>query len=944
MKRKVAASIEDIDKAFKAFFKGGPTPDPFVDVTHYFQSKEFEMTLSDFLKYPKYEVSKIFYKEYASLLPPSNTIFYLHDSDTLDEMRGSIYQPLLLLKNLHIKFSAGLVEDILDPKNFLEADNRALLVHNVRYCHIHLSINYIAVIVKSWSRSRILSMTKVNTLIQSVDTMWGAREDAYLALAYALRDYYDAEDKQRLAKIFPAFFRDRAANIITGEDSSTNLNSVITLLTESKSLSAILKNRKSLETLWSDYAAMPESDVNKLCDATTEAVIRLGFKNAKILFDIPKNVPVQYLCVSRILKRFAHAHDVKEFQYLYKIFSTIKPFHEMYYLEYEDKLLVTKAALRCGVDLATLDPGLVRNLSEKDATAELNKYLDKGIVEAADLVLKHSSNVNWPKVDASVKDRLIKMLWPTMSSPKLDNKLVICFRMLINDVSVFDSTAVYHASDIPGFKDDGSFACVCTFLFMHYYIADIQELITKYAKEIKEFGSRIPSEIIKDCTSSGLLTPDNFKEEDLVYFLSLKDELFGADALGSAKARYVIDNIDTLQDKIPNLARFYRSTKLGFFPYLSRKNVFRFFQEAKNLYKEDYFSFHVRENDYSNLLNSIRSLVDVEFLAGLSNFGVTNMDKCLKDNIDFVAKKSLASKEDVEHVLLNQVITGFQPGRLEMHPYMVDLDQLKRLAPITLKELDTKHPATYSRVKDIPGVKAIGKRDVITKEMVQSIQDALPKDNYTTSPAEWTGAQRSLENRNKQHVIKIRASDAFLEYLDTHAMRETFHEVLDSISHSHPRGTDVLGWVRADISHRDDNGDYSLLIDEIQSDIPSNCDRAIRLLHKDKEFDDNTANNVKKLEKLKEMVEKDFYDLGMQAASAYAKENNCKYLYYHTYEGGRNLKNNGTPPRSVYTDIPKRHHFKEVPKGDNPFHFNEIMFKREARLRILKAARRLLTT
>ncbi len=71
----------------------------------------------------------------------------------------------------------------------------------------------------------------------------------------------------------------------------------------------------------------------------------------------------------------------------------------------------------------------------------------------------------------------------------------------------------------------------------------------------------------------------------------------------------------------------------------------------------------------------------------------------------------------------------------------------------------------------------------------------------------------------------------------------------------------------------------------------------------------------------------DFPDIATKAVSQFAKKNNFKKLYWHTYESGMKLKNN-EPPKSLYEKTPKDNFFK--PTEEKPFGLDGQFFERKA--------------
>ena len=73
---------------------------------------------------------------------------------------------------------------------------------------------------------------------------------------------------------------------------------------------------------------------------------------------------------------------------------------------------------------------------------------------------------------------------------------------------------------------------------------------------------------------------------------------------------------------------------------------------------------------------------------------------------------------------------------------------------------------------------------------------------------------------------------------------------------------------------------------------------------------------------------KDYNNIAAQAASNFAKQNGIKRLFWHTYEGGKALKNNA-PPKSIYDQVPTENFYK--PTENKPFDLEQKFFEKEAK-------------
>jgi len=84
----------------------------------------------------------------------------------------------------------------------------------------------------------------------------------------------------------------------------------------------------------------------------------------------------------------------------------------------------------------------------------------------------------------------------------------------------------------------------------------------------------------------------------------------------------------------------------------------------------------------------------------------------------------------------------------------------------------------------------------------------------------------------------------------------------------------------------------------------------------------------------------DFPNIASQAVSRFAKRNNFKKIFWHTYESGMALKQN-EPPKSLYDKTPKENFF--TPSENKPFGLEGQFFEKEAKkaTELYKTARKL---
>lgn len=132
------------------------------------------------------------------------------------------------------------------------------------------------------------------------------------------------------------------------------------------------------------------------------------------------------------------------------------------------------------------------------------------------------------------------------------------------------------------------------------------------------------------------------------------------------------------------------------------------------------------------------------------------------------------------------------------------------------------------------------------------------------------------------------------------------------------------------------NGEY-ILVDEIQSDhlnsahtlktsMTSEAHKVAATIKANFNLNDEQFKNV--LNEYYNLL-KDFPQIANQAITKFAKENGFKKIFWHTYESGKELKNN-EPPKSLYTKLPKEHFYNET--ENRPFNLPGKFFEREARV------------
>lgn len=276
------------------------------------------------------------------------------------------------------------------------------------------------------------------------------------------------------------------------------------------------------------------------------------------------------------------------------------------------------------------------------------------------------------------------------------------------------------------------------------------------------------------------------------------------------------------------------------------------------------------------------------------------------------------------------------------------LKQLMKLLPIDVKDLKSKHQSLAGGLGDLFKF-CQGKK--ITIEIVKKYRESLEPETFPVEYTAWAGVQRSRDkstfiSHQPQLVINILASEKINKELNSNfALKDLFNKINDlSRKSTHPVVDNQIGWVRVDMAP-----DMSyLLIDEIQSD-HQNAVSALRLnsgtdikeirtaLKNRYNLDDHSLNLL--LDQYN-LILKDFPNIAIEAASNFAKSKNISKIFYHTYEGGKALKENN-PPKSLYTKLPLEHFFLQ--SLEKPFDLQQDFLEREANIiyKLFKEARML---
>jgi hypothetical protein len=246
------------------------------------------------------------------------------------------------------------------------------------------------------------------------------------------------------------------------------------------------------------------------------------------------------------------------------------------------------------------------------------------------------------------------------------------------------------------------------------------------------------------------------------------------------------------------------------------------------------------------------------------------------------------------------------------------LTELKRLLPISPKELKQKNPRLATMCRDLITF-ANGKE--LTPELVARFEADMPKENYPVEYTVWRSPlQRSVSARKPQFVINILASEQMLAKIQADGTYELFDHINTASKNSgHPYVKDQIGWTRIELNPEE----KYILVDEVQTDHMNAIDRIKTETYQGKSYAEHIMNKknltpeqfVVYLNTFKNHI-RDFYDIAMDTISQFARANGYERIFYHTYESGKRLKHNN-PPESIYTELPARHFF--APTEETPF-------------------------
>ncbi len=261
------------------------------------------------------------------------------------------------------------------------------------------------------------------------------------------------------------------------------------------------------------------------------------------------------------------------------------------------------------------------------------------------------------------------------------------------------------------------------------------------------------------------------------------------------------------------------------------------------------------------------------------------------------------------------------------------LHQLKKLVPISVKDLKQKYPALAKSVQDL--IVFSHGRD-LTPEIIQQFEAQLPTTEYQMQYSGWgiplqrSFAPESGENQLVLHIVDPQAKTKLSP------LAYTLFSLLNQNSKEkeHPMKKDQLGWVRLEL-HPEKS---YLLIDEIQTDHSGYVNICLHGTEQNKLMVKNKISSVTavpvdevKLDEIAMEIKKliqNFPTLAMQTVTKFAQTHGYKKLFYHTLNGAVKLKEI-SPPQSLYTQLPAQHYFKET--EDKPFDIDSQFLAREAR-------------
>jgi hypothetical protein len=265
------------------------------------------------------------------------------------------------------------------------------------------------------------------------------------------------------------------------------------------------------------------------------------------------------------------------------------------------------------------------------------------------------------------------------------------------------------------------------------------------------------------------------------------------------------------------------------------------------------------------------------------------------------------------------------------------LNQLYKMLPISIKELKSKNPSIAAGLQDLI---SFSKGKPLTNEIVGEYRQSLKPEDFDVEYSVWDGVQRSIESighslgDRPQLTMNIIAGSELLAKLKANPAIYDFFDKINLLSKksTHPYAHDQVGWARIEL---DPKREY-ILVDEIQSDhmiaaftlnSPDKYEiKKIRAALQDKyKLTEEQLNSL-----LSEYITllKDFPNIAIQAINIFARKNNFKKIFWHTYEGGKKLKDND-PPKSLYDKIPRDNFF--LPTQEKPFGLDADFLEKDAK-------------
>lgn len=235
--------------------------------------------------------------------------------------------------------------------------------------------------------------------------------------------------------------------------------------------------------------------------------------------------------------------------------------------------------------------------------------------------------------------------------------------------------------------------------------------------------------------------------------------------------------------------------------------------------------------------------------------------------------------------------------------------------PITLQTFKEKYKESFKLCeKFIP--ESLNDNNLITKSLLKMITDLGNKSlSYPIS---------------KQLVLNIKIPKNEIEKLSD------FTKLIFSVQNNtskeigHPSMENQIGWVRLEL-HPDEK---YFLVDEIQSDQSKNISKSKERIKKEpssiqgicQKYNVTEEQILQTFKEIENLVF-DFPDIAMKTIFEFANQNGYQKVYYHSYDGMLLLKENN-PPKSLYTETPKKHFF--APSQDSPFNLPGSFYSREA--------------